>query len=231
MAVVSESGTVVMPTFSTGAGYADPLDWSHPPPKRAWAEHVRMNLPPFDPATTPSVDMGAINELFRTYPDVCRNDHPILSYAAWGSDAEFVIDGHSLGMMDGEKSPLARVYDLVGKVLLLGVGYGNCTSIHLATYRQNDPPMSTVSVPTWDESGQVHWNRYPEVVNPGDMDLSLVEKFNIKFSSIGAAFEETGAVAIGKIGDAESRLIPQTALVDFATEWFNNHPYRDAPWP
>ncbi len=216
MNVVSESGTVVMPTFSNNAGYADPLDWSHPPPEQEWAEHVRKNLPPFDPATTPSVDMGAVNELFRTYPDVRRNSHPCVSYAAWGKDAEFVLDGHTLGMMDGEKSPLARVHDLAGKVLLVGVGYGNCTSIHLATYRQNDPHMTTVSVPTWDESGQLHWDRHPEVVNPGD------------FNSIGAAFEKSGLVTVGKVGDAESRLIPQPALVDFATEWFNSHPYGDA---
>ena len=228
MAIVGKSGTVVMPTFSNGAGYADPLDWCHPPPERKWAEHVRMNLPQFDPAITPSVDMGVINELFRTFPGVRRNSHPIVSYAAWGTNAEFVIDGHTLEMMDGENSPLARVYDLDGKVLLVGVGYGNCTSIHLATHRQNDPPLTTVSVPTWDDSGRVHWDRYPDVVNPGDMERSLVEKYKIKFSDIGAAFEESGAVTVGMVGDAESRLIPQPALVDFATDWFSSYPYGDA---
>ena len=228
MNIVNNCGTIMMPTFTNEAGYADPLDWKHPPVPQKWAEHIRMNLPPFDPATTPSVGMGAIAELFRTYPDVHRNHHPIVSYAAWGSNADFVLDGHTLEMMDGENSPLARIYDLDGKILLLGVGYNNCTTIHLATYRQDDPPMTTVSIPTWDESGQVHWNRYQEVVNPGDMERSIVEKKMIRFSDIGSAFEETGAVTVGRVGNAESRLIPQPALVDFATEYFNNHPYGDA---
>ena len=62
--------------------------------------------------------------------------------------------------------------------------------------------MTTVSIPTWDESGQVHWNRYPDVVNPGDMDEATVEKKMIGFSMIGAAFEETHAVAVGRVGNA-----------------------------
>ena len=226
MNTVTESGTIVMPTFTDGAGYSDPLNWHNPPVQREWAEHVRMNIPRFNPDTTPSVDMGAVNELFRTYPNVRRNNHPIVSYAAWGWNADPILSDHTLGMMDGEQSPLARIYDFNGKILLIGVGYGNCTSIHLATHRQNDPPMTIVSVPTWDTSGQVHWDGYPEVVNPGDMDKALVEKFNIRFSDIGAAFEKNHAATVKNVGSAESRLISQRALVDFATEWFNDHPYR-----
>ena len=228
MNVVTESGTIVMPSFTNGAGYADPLDWSHPPPVREWAEHVRDNLPPFDPAVTPSVDMGVVAELFRTFPNVRRNSHPIVSYAAWGANSDLVLADHTLEMMDGENSPLARIYDCDGKVLLIGVTYNRCTSIHLATHRQQNPPMTTASIPTWDDSGQVSWDRYPDVVNPGDMDSSLVQKYSVGFEEIGAAFEKTGAAAISNVGDAESRLISQPQLVDFATDWFNDHPYADA---
>ncbi len=228
MNVVAGSGTIVMPAFSSEAGYADPLDWKFPPPPRDRAEIIRTNLPPFDPATTPSVGVGVIAELFRTYPEVRRNNHPIVSYAAWGKDADYVVNGHTLEMMDGENSPLARIYDLFGKVLLLGVDYSSCTSIHLATHRQNNPPMTTVSVPTWDESGRIHWNRYPDVLNPAMLERSVILQKKIRFNDIGSAFEATGAVTMGKVGDAESRLIPQPALVDFATEYFNRHPYGDA---
>ena len=37
----------------------------------------------------------------------------------------------------------------------------------------------------------------------------------------GDAFDEKGKVSIGSVSNAESRLIPQPALVDFATRWFN----------
>ena len=58
-----------------------------------------------------------------------------MSFAAWGKHAEFVTDGHSLDNGLGETSPLARVYDLDGYVLLLGVDYDSNTSFHLAEYR------------------------------------------------------------------------------------------------
>ncbi len=226
MSVVTESGTVIMPAFTTD--YTDPLDWRYKPPPRDWAEFVRSNLLPFDPATTPSHEAGAVAELFRTYPTVLRNDHPIVSYAAWGRDAEFAVTGAELGMMDGETSPLARIYDLDGKVLLLGVGYGACTSIHLATRRQTDPPIMPRSIPTWDESGQVHWNTYPDVLQPGDLDQPVIEQRKLRFSDVGTAFEGTGAVTFGQVGNAETRLFRQRALVDFTTEYFNSHPYGDA---
>lgn len=46
---------------------------------------------------------------------------------------------HSLDDALGEGSPLARVYDLDGQVLLLGVGHDNNTSLHLAEYRAEFP--------------------------------------------------------------------------------------------
>ncbi|WP_460705087.1 AAC(3) family N-acetyltransferase [Myceligenerans halotolerans] len=35
----------------------------------------------------------------------------------------------------------------------------------------------------------------------------------------GAAFEDTGAVAVGPVGSATARLMGQRALVDFAADW------------
>jgi ATP/maltotriose-dependent transcriptional regulator MalT len=45
----------------------------------------------------------------------------------------------SLAYGAGERSPLARVYDLDGHVLLLGVDHANNTSLHLAEYRASFP--------------------------------------------------------------------------------------------
>ncbi|XXY65448.1 AAC(3) family N-acetyltransferase [Sorangium sp. So ce291] len=42
---------------------------------------------------------------------------------------------HSLSYDLGEGSPLARIHELDGWVLLLGVGRGNNTSLHLAEHR------------------------------------------------------------------------------------------------
>lgn len=44
------------------------------------------------------------------------------------------------------------------------------------------------------------------------------------FADIGAGFESTeGAIRIGRVGSAESRLCCQRPLVDFATTWMTAH--------
>ena len=226
MTVVNDPGTIVMPAFTTS--YTDPLEWKSPPAPKGWADVIRANLPLFDAATTPSFEMGVVAELFRTYPAVLRTAHPVVSYTALGKKAEFVVTGHTLEMMDGETSPLARIYDLDGKILLLGVGYNRCTSIHLATHRQSDPPVTTRSLPSWDESGRISWKRYRDVLQPPELGDSVIRQKKIGFTDIGSAFETTGAVTIGKVGNAESRLFRQRHLVDFAAEYFDMHPYGDA---
>src|SRR5690349_7103098 len=59
----------------------------------------------------------------------------IVSFAAWGRHALPITANHALDYGLGEHSPLARLYDLDGSVLLLGVGYERRTSLHLAEYR------------------------------------------------------------------------------------------------
>ena len=44
-----------------------------------------------------------------------------------------------IGSMFGERSPLARLYDLDAQALLAGVGHGNNTSIHLGEHRADFP--------------------------------------------------------------------------------------------
>lgn len=63
-----------------------------------------------------------------------------MSFAAVGRKAETVVSGHSLEFGLGERSPLARLYDLDAFVLLLGVDHGSSTSLHLAEYRAGTRP-------------------------------------------------------------------------------------------
>lgn len=87
--VLGSDGTLVMPTHT--AGNTDPKRWANPPVPEAWWPIIRENMPAFDPAKTPSRDMGVIAETFRTWPGVVRSNHPIGSFCARGPHAQRVI--------------------------------------------------------------------------------------------------------------------------------------------
>jgi aminoglycoside 3-N-acetyltransferase len=209
-AAVTEAGTLVMPTHTPQ--YTDPAGWSNPPVPDGWPERIREARPAYRPASTPTRGMGAIPECFRTYPDVRRSAHPTYSFAAWGADADAVVDDHRFANAMGEGSPLARVYDRDGDVLLLGVGHDVNTSLHLAEYRADiDPPRITREAPVLRDGKRVR-------VPFGDIETDTGD-----FRTVGGAFESRASVAHGTVGAAGSRLVDQPALVDFATDWFEEH--------
>jgi aminoglycoside N3'-acetyltransferase len=86
----------------------------------------------FDPASTPvSPSLGVMAELFRRLPGARRSDHPF-AFAAIGPDAAAVVADPLPVPPHGRASPVGRVHDLDGQVLLLGVGHDANTTIHLA---------------------------------------------------------------------------------------------------
>ena len=206
---VTESGTLVMPTHTTQ--YTDPAGWSNPPVPDDWEETIRTERPPYRPEVTPTRSMGAIPECFRNYPDVVRSRHPIYSFAAWGADAEAVVADHPFEGGLGEGSPLGRIYDRDGAVLMLGTDYETNTSLHLAEYRAAlELATLTPEVPVALD-GEVR-----------RVELAELETSTDDFPAVGDAFEahSPDAVRTGRVGAATAKLIDQRALVDFAVDWF-----------
>ena len=207
-------GTLVMPSHTSGL--CDPSEWKNPPVPEEWWQVIRDTMPAFDPDLTPTRSMGAIAETFRKQRGVLRSSHPLCSFSAWGNLAETVVQDHELSFGMGERSPLARIYDMDGYVLLIGVDHDSNSSIHLAEYRSAYPRKSTVQAGApISSNGAREWVTFDDVNVDSD-----------DFDRIGEEFATTvgrNLVYEGQVGLAQCQLMPQRALVDFAVDWLPNN--------
>ena len=112
MRVVGPTGTILMPSFNHGAPFRDDGPGL------------------FDPSTTPTTN-GAIPDRFWRTEGVERSLNPTHAFAAWGRDADELVRDHHLGTTMGAGSPLHRLWQSGGLVLLLGVGFRANTFHHV----------------------------------------------------------------------------------------------------
>jgi len=106
---IGPEGNLMLPTFN----YARPAAEPH-----------------FDPGTTP-VRTGVVAETGRQWPGAIRSLHPTHSVAVIGPDADRLTRGHLEVPTVGIGSPLDRLAQMGGKVLLIGVGHVANTTVHI----------------------------------------------------------------------------------------------------
>lgn len=93
-------------------------------------ENVSESNPYFDLENTP-VCVGAFPEYFRKCEGVLRSIHPTHSVTAFGENAKYYVSNHEEDITPCSKnSPLMKLTEKGGKILMLGCGLRPNTTMH-----------------------------------------------------------------------------------------------------
>ena len=133
--VIGEQGTIVVP--SQTVEISDPASWQYPPVPQEWHDVIRDAMPAYSKDLSYSKAMGAFSQFIGILPNSIRSNHPMYSFTAIGEKAVEIIGEDTFDFPFGEESPLARLYSIGAKVLMIGTDFETNTSLHLAENRLN----------------------------------------------------------------------------------------------
>jgi len=184
---VGPAGTVLMPVFAGGSEF-----------------FMMLTSPLLDIRNSKS-DCGLITEHFRRMPGTIRSMSPGHTLAGRGPRAaELLADHEKCTVSAGPGSPFEKLIAARGKILLLGVGHGNDTTLH---YIENTNGAPTVSrclyyprVRTLD-GDIITVPTYPHM--PGLMRV---------YTRADEPLDKAGAQTRGTVGNAEARLVDAFAM-------------------
>ena len=173
----------------------------------------------FDPRTTPSCNNGVLADTLWKRPDACRSKHPAYSVAAIGARAEEMTRQHPIQQPVGEGSPLHRLVQRDGHVLLLGVGQDKNTLVHTAEALSG---VGYTAVP-FKES----WGRSVRVKTPeGEVRIPQREFSGCSygFPVLEPVLKDKGFLTTGLVGQAPCQFMRARELVETVFEVLRKQP-------
>lgn len=161
---------------------------------------------PFDAAATPAApDLGVVADTFWRLPGVLRSEH-LFAFAAAGPRAERITSGPLPLPPHVPESPVGRVHELDGQVLLLGVGHDADTTLHLAELLAGVPYRVPKHVTVLRDGRPVR-------IEYGEND-HCCERFGLADGWLRAR----GLQREGPVGHAHARLVRSRDVVAVALE-------------
>ena len=183
-----------------------------------WRPHVL----PFDPELTRGARAnGVLPEFLRTTPGAVRSANPGASMAAIGARAAWLTADHPLNYGYGPASPLAKLVEARGKVLMLGAPLDTMTLMHHAEHLARLPGKRVVrkETPFKTQHGtEWRWIEEFDTAEPG-VD-ALPENF---IEHIVTAYLGTGKGSQGRVGKAHSVLVDAADILSFGIAWLERN--------
>ena len=168
---------------------------------------------PFDAATTPvATDLGVVAETFRHVPGVVRSAHNH-AFAALGPAAAHVTADPLPLPPHRPESPVGRVHERDGTVLLLGVGHDADTTLHLAEILGGAPYRTSKHLTVRGPDGR-----------PTRMDYADNDHCCQRFALADEWLRARGLQREGPVGHAHARLVRSRDVVSVARQHLARDP-------
>ena len=193
-------------------------------------ERILRGWPAFDPAKARADrSYGILPELLRTWPGARRSGNPGASVTAVGADAEWICRDHPLDYGYGPGSPLAKLVEAEGRVLLLGSPLEAVTLLHYSEHTARLPDKRVI--------------RYREkLLREGGPEWVSIEEFDTAdpvveaappdhFDRLVRAYLQGHDVSQGKVGDAACYLFEAPSLYRFGVAWLEERWGEVPPGP
>jgi len=222
--VIGRKGTLMMYVGWEDSPWGAPHKFAEWPEK--WRKAYLEEFPPFNSSLSRANRRWSIlTEYLRTWPGAYRSVNPEASCVAVGAKAKWLTENHPLQYGYGPSSPLARLCEAKGRVLLLGAPFSSITLLHYAEHlaRISNKLVVRYKVPIL-QNGRKVWVEVEEFDTCGNI-LPNTEEY---FETIPRKFLASGKMRAGKVGMAQSYLFDASGFVDFAVKWLEKK-YANKP--
>ncbi len=207
MDVVTPEGTILM--VNRCVANSEPSLWDNPQIVPSMYGVVRNSIPGFDPKNCVLDDSSRVVDNFRHREGVVMSSHPSWSFAAWGASADFLCNQQSLHFPLSEESPIGRLYQRRGKVVLIGEDFEACTCLYLAEHKTACRMITIRGASMKGEDG-TSWHKYL------DLDISSVPFQKIKVSMI-----RKNMIKETMLGGCKIQVFSASDAVDEAVAYFS----------
>lgn len=194
--VVTEAGTVMLPTFT-----------------KPDVDRI------YDPRTTPC-RLGLVPETFRQMPGVLRSLHPTHSVGVWGRHAIEWTQGHEKVGGLAKTSPMHRAAQAGAKVIMVGCTMASCSIVHVAESIAGARYVGRVFYPGYEEPMTIVAPDGQRIV----YEARDVPTCSIKFVAVGNEMDTRHQIQRPKLGEATCLLFRAQDAIDAALHMLERDP-------